>query len=339
MTEEQLNLTRTETEYLKMICSLAARAAAGTDFGKRQEELYGRLCREMQKPAELTVSLNPEEKNLISLGITVYELLCREKQNVLKDHFHIETVSLPAEQIREECRMIVEYAGEHELDTSELQKKVRYRKKTPARKLYISDLHFYHDSLNRFMDVRGFAGAEEMNDYMIRQWNDHVTDKDEVYILGDFAISRGREANEILRQLNGRKYLVEGNHDKFLEDKAFDRGLFEWVRSYAEINDAGRKVILSHYPVFCYNGQYRTTPDGKPIAYMLYGHVHNTHDERLVNEFIRITRETKVPSKDEPEGRSIPCHMINCFCMFSDYIPLTLDDWIRVDEARRESCG
>ena len=28
--------------------------------------------------------------------------------------------------------------------------------------------------------------------------------------------------------------------------------------------------------------------------------------------------------------------MINCFCMFSDYIPLTLDDWIRVDEKRRE---
>jgi hypothetical protein len=37
LTEEQLNLTRTETEYLKMICSLAARAAAGTDFGKRSD--------------------------------------------------------------------------------------------------------------------------------------------------------------------------------------------------------------------------------------------------------------------------------------------------------------
>ena len=30
------------------------------------------------------------------------------------------------------------------------------------------------------------------------------------------------------------------------------------------------------------------------------------------------------------------CNMINCFCMFSDYIPLTLDDWIRLDKGRRE---
>ncbi len=28
--------------------------------------------------------------------------------------------------------------------------------------------------------------------------------------------------------------------------------------------------------------------------------------------------------------------MINCFCMFSDYIPLTLDEWIQVDRERRE---
>ena len=35
------------------------------------------------------------------------------------------------------------------------------------------------------------------------------------------------------------------------------------------------------------------------------------------------------------EGHSIPCNMINCFCMFSDYIPVTLDDWIRIDAGRR----
>lgn len=27
--------------------------------------------------------------------------------------------------------------------------------------------------------------------------------------------------------------------------------------------------------------------------------------------------------------------MINCFCMFSDYVPLTLDEWIEVDRKRR----
>lgn len=36
------------------------------------------------------------------------------------------------------------------------------------------------------------------------------------------------------------------------------------------------------------------------------------------------------------EERPIPCNMINCFCMFSDYMPLTLDEWIEVDAKRRE---
>ena len=33
--------------------------------------------------------------------------------------------------------------------------------------------------------------------------------------------------------------------------------------------------------------------------------------------------------------RHIPCNMINCFCMYSDYTPLTLDEWIACDERRR----
>lgn len=28
--------------------------------------------------------------------------------------------------------------------------------------------------------------------------------------------------------------------------------------------------------------------------------------------------------------------MINCFCMFSDYTPLSLDEWIEVDARRRK---
>ncbi len=35
------------------------------------------------------------------------------------------------------------------------------------------------------------------------------------------------------------------------------------------------------------------------------------------------------------EERAIPCNMINCFCMFSDYTPLSMDEWIEVDTRRR----
>ena len=39
---------------------------------------------------------------------------------------------------------------------------------------YISDLHFFHESLNTQMDCRGFKDAAQMNAYMIKQWNSRV---------------------------------------------------------------------------------------------------------------------------------------------------------------------
>ena len=91
---------------------------------------------------------------------------------------------------------------------------------------YISDCHFFHRSLNIAMDCRGFASAEEMNEYMIKKWNNKVRPQDEIVILGDFSMGKGTETNELLDRLNGIKFLIEGNHDKFLDDRKFDRSKF-----------------------------------------------------------------------------------------------------------------
>ncbi len=200
---------------------------------------------------------------------------------------------------------------------------------------YISDCHFFHERMNAAMDNRGFSTLEEMHEYMINKWNSRVRPGDEVMILGDFSIGKGTETNEILARLNGRKFLIVGNHDKYLQDRKFNQSHFIWIKDYWEAKDNGRKVILSHYPIMCYKGQYRFGKDNNPITYMLYGHVHNTYDEIIVNDFIKETRSRKRMIKDSEEEINIPCQMINTFCMFSDYVPLTLDDWIKVDEERR----
>ncbi len=202
---------------------------------------------------------------------------------------------------------------------------------------YIADQHFYHDNLNDRMDRRGFESGEAMNEYMICQWNSRVRPKDEVVILGDFCISpKGEDANAILSRLNGRKYLVVGNHDKYLNSKDFDPKHFQWITPYREMKDNKRKVILSHYPIMCYNGQYRRDSEGNPRTWMLYGHVHNTFDEYLINDFQKQTRQYQRQVYRSEEMVNIPCQMINCFCMFSDYVPLTLDEWIEVDQQRRK---
>ena len=200
---------------------------------------------------------------------------------------------------------------------------------------YIADCHFFHAVLNAAMDQRGFDSVEEMNETMIERWNSKVRKNDEVVVLGDFSWGKADETNEILRRLHGKLFLIQGNHDRFLKDKNFHAERFEWVKEYAELSDNGRKVILCHYPMPFYNNQYRLDEQGNPKSYMLYGHVHDTYDEVLINQFQQMTRGSKRVMMGSEEQKPIPCNMINCFCMYSDYMPLTLDEWIELDAKRR----
>ncbi len=199
---------------------------------------------------------------------------------------------------------------------------------------YIADLHFFHGALNEKMDRRGFASVEEMNEYMTAKWNKRVRKNDDVVIIGDLSWGNVQETNALLQRLKGKLYLVCGNHDRFVNNKEMNLERFKWVKHYAELSDNRRKVVLCHYPIMCYNGQYRVDEKGGPKTYMLYGHVHDTQDERLIEQFQEITRKTTVTDAQGNE-RPIPCNMINCFCKFSDYEPLTLDEWIVCDKKRR----
>lgn len=198
---------------------------------------------------------------------------------------------------------------------------------------YIADNHFFHARLNTMMDKRGFDSGEAMNEHMIEQWNSRVRRNDEIVILGDLSLGQGKETNEILRRLKGRKYLIAGNHDKYLKDKEFDQSLYVSIKPYAEMNDNGRKVVLCHYPIFCYNGQFRRDKDGVPKTWMLHGHTHLTPDQQLVEQFKDITRNFPRSSRSSESPQPAPMQMINCFCMLSDYVPLTLDEWIELENS------
>ena len=203
-------------------------------------------------------------------------------------------------------------------------------------KLYISDLHFFHENVMK-LDGRDFPDVRSMNQFMIDQWNSKVKGGDQVIVLGDmFWTKESSEVNAILNRLNGKICLIEGNHDnRWLKKEGVKVERFEWIKSYAELSDGPYSVILSHYPIFCYDHQYLTLSDGRPRTFMLYGHVHNTHDEVLVHQFQELTRKTIL--KGAEHERKIPCNMINCFCKFSNYTPLSLEEWKKVDEERRKT--
>lgn len=103
-------------------------------------------------------------------------------------------------------------------------------------------------------------------------------------------MGKAEETKELLEKLNGWLCLIQGNHDRFLKNKDYNASRFIWINSYEELQDNKRKIILCHSPVICYNGQYRLDGNGNSKVYMLYGHVHDTYDQWLIELFQEITR-------------------------------------------------
>ena len=196
---------------------------------------------------------------------------------------------------------------------------------------YIADCHFYHSALNERMDKRGFPDVEAMNEYMIEKWNSKVTNSDTVVILGDLSLGNVDQTNELINRLNGKLCLIVGNHDKYVNKPGFDKDRFLWIDNYREITDSQKKVICSHYPIPFYEGQYRKRHNGDPKTYMLYGHVHETRDENLMKKVISLIQDTAYYPIGSDKESTIPCNMINCFCKRSDYTPLTLSEWIKLN--------
>ena len=88
-------------------------------------------------------------------------------------------------------------------------------------------------------------------------WNSTVGKDDIVFHLGDFAMGGSAEWSRLLERLNGRIYLILGNHDMKTIGKGFSR--FEHVAMQMLINIGGQKIYLNHYPFLCYGGAYKNT--------------------------------------------------------------------------------
>ena len=89
--------------------------------------------------------------------------------------------------------------------------------------------------------LRPWDNPDEMDEYMVKAWNERVRPNDKVYHLGDVVINR--KALNIMHRLNGDKVLIKGNHDIFrLEEYT---PFFRDIRGYHVMNG----MILSHIPV------------------------------------------------------------------------------------------
>lgn len=137
---------------------------------------------------------------------------------------------------------------------------------------FTSDHHFGHKNIIRFCE-RPFDSVEEMNEALIKRWNEKVQPHDRVYHLGDVALCSAEKLNSILDRLNGQIYLIKGNHEGAATSCA---KRFQWVKDYFELTikdeslpKGKQKIILCHYAMRTWNGSHHGT-------YQLYGHSHGT---------------------------------------------------------------
>ncbi|WP_461226126.1 metallophosphoesterase [Lacticaseibacillus suihuaensis] len=109
----------------------------------------------------------------------------------------------------------------------------------------IADLHFGHAAVIK-ADRRPFSNVQAMDTAMIANWRRVVYPVDIVYILGDFTLNDAGYAQAILAQLPGRKVMIRGNHDRFLNDWGVASGQFEQVRQLTSFKENHLRYQLCH---------------------------------------------------------------------------------------------
>jgi calcineurin-like phosphoesterase family protein len=142
-----------------------------------------------------------------------------------------------------------------------------------------SDTHFGHFNIIKYCN-RPFRDTREMDEALIERWNASVKPEDTVYHGGDVYFGSAN-AETILSRLNGRKYLILGNHDN-PRDPLLHK-FFRKIRLWVPMKDQG--LLLSHVPV--HPDQLEFYDSGINV----HGHIHDRvlDDPRYVNVSVEQT--------------------------------------------------
>lgn len=143
-----------------------------------------------------------------------------------------------------------------------------------------SDPHFGH----RNMAIkRGFSCEEEQDELIIKNWNNVISKRDNIFLLGD--ITMEKKNYEILSRLKGQIDVVLGNHDQ----KQHVREMLKYVNSVSGMIDYKSMIIFTHCPIHVSQLEFR-------YKYNIHGHVHENsiNDARYINVCAEMINYTPI---------------------------------------------
>jgi len=105
-----------------------------------------------------------------------------------------------------------------------------------------ADTHYGHGKIIEYAN-RPFKDNDDMNAGLIKRFNERVKPDDTTFFLGDFCFKSGLHCNKSdfwLKQLNGNKIMVRGNHDNNNSTKT--------IIDCIHVTFAGQRINMVHKP-------------------------------------------------------------------------------------------
>jgi calcineurin-like phosphoesterase family protein len=142
----------------------------------------------------------------------------------------------------------------------------------------ISDTHFFHANIGRYCDR-----PDGWQEKIIENWNRLIHPEEVVFHVGDLALGKKENLEGLAALLNGRLYLMRGNHDR--------RGIVHYHQMeitlvpdpYRMNHPSGLQLIFSHRPILPL----------EPDVLNLHGHIHNNPAPELGPRHINLCVEVR----------------------------------------------
>ena len=142
----------------------------------------------------------------------------------------------------------------------------------------IADTHFFHANIGLYC-----SRPEGWQDLIIENWNRFIQPGETVFHLGDLTLGRKEDAETLIPLLNGKLYLMRGNHDR--RGVAFYQslGIILVKDPYHMKHTSGLRLVFSHRPILPL----------EPGVLKLHGHIHNNPAPELGARQVNLCVEAR----------------------------------------------